>query len=89
MIKAIRKPASLSPKRRAEEKQIGFMASMIEDQAMLDKFLEGSTGEMREALLARVTPHLTFTPALEIAPDCPNCGLRKGSAINHECLLVN
>jgi hypothetical protein len=87
MSKSIKKPGNLSAKRRSEEKQISFLASITTDQAALDKLLEGSTPEMRKAMIDRLTPHLPFVPREEVTQDCPHCGLRRGSVINHECLV--
>lgn len=81
----IKKPSSLSPRERREAKQIRCMSGLIKDQAMLDKLLEGSDPAMRAAMLERIEPFLTFTPKELVTPDCPHCGLRKGSAIDHEC----
>jgi hypothetical protein len=87
MSKSIKKHPDKSPQRRREEKQISFLASITTDQAQLDKLLEGSTPEMRKAMMDRLTPHLPFVPREEVTQDCPHCGLRRGSIIAHECLV--
>ena len=82
----IKKPSSLSPRQRRETKQIACMAGLIKNQAMLDKLLDGAGPVMREAMLERVKPHLRFAPKEEVTADCPLCGLRRGTAISHQCL---
>lgn len=84
----LKKPAPISPRERREEKQIRFMASQIKDQAALDSFLAGSEPAMREAMLERITPFLSFIPAEEVdsrSLDCPDCGMFRGTVIAHKC----
>jgi len=81
-----RAPASIHPQERRDNRMVDLMALQIQDQAQLDKLLEGASPAMREAMLERVTPYLDFTPETVATKDCPNCGLRRGSVIDHECL---
>jgi hypothetical protein len=82
----IKKPSNLSPRMRREAKQINCMAGLIKDQTMLDKLLENSTPAMRAAMLERIGHLLPFVPLEQVTPDCPHCGMRKGSVIDHECV---
>lgn len=80
-----RAPASIDPQARRDERRIELMATYgIPDQAALDKLLDGTAPAMRTALIERLTPYLMFAPETAVA-DCPNCGLRRGSAIDHAC----
>jgi hypothetical protein len=79
-------PASIDPQDRRDDRMVKVMATQILDQAMLDKLLAGSTGEMREAMLERLIPYLGFTPNPLVSSDCPACGMRRGSVIAHACV---
>lgn len=85
MAHNFKRPASINPRERREEKQISFMASLIRHQEALDTLLAGSPPEMRAAMLARLLPYLEFIP-VELIADCPHCGLQRGAAVQHECV---
>ncbi len=82
-----KRPVSIDPEERRDERQIKVMAMQIRDQAMLDKLLDGTAPVMREAMLKRLLPYLPFFPKEEVTADCPECGMRRGSVIAHECLV--
>ncbi len=80
-----KRPSSIDPQERREERDIALYAMAIENQDELDKLLADSSPAMREAMLERLTPHLRFVP--DPTADCPGCGLRRGSVISHQCLV--
>jgi hypothetical protein len=80
-----KRPVSIDPQERRDERQIKVMAMQIQDQAMLDKLLDGTVPIMREAMLERLLPHLPFFPKEEVTADCAFCGMRRGSVIPNEC----
>ncbi len=82
-----KRPVSIHPEERRTDKQIDFMASLIKDQAELDKLLADAPPVTREKMLERLRPHLSFVPDAEVTRDCPHCGLRRGSVIAHECAV--
>jgi len=84
-----KRPASIDPVERRAEKEIRDMAEEIADQEMLDKLLEGATRAMREALLARIGPYLSFVPDVAMDLDCPQCGRKGGAVISHECVSLD
>ena len=82
-----KRPASIDPQDRRDDRTVKMMALHIPDQATLDKLLDGARPILREAMLAALAPYLTFVPAGPVmAADCPNCGLRRGTLFAHECV---
>lgn len=74
------------PSEAFNERQIRLMAEQLRDQADVEKLLEGASDEMRAAMLERIAPFIDFeifdtTPT----PDCPNCGMKRGTIIPHHC----
>ena len=65
------------------------MAMQVTDQATLDNLLAGAQPFVREAMLERLLPYLPFVPREYETPDCPHCGLERGSAIAHSCSLLS
>jgi len=80
-------PRHIDPQVRRDERQIKVMALQIHDQATLDKLLEGSSRQMREMMLERIAPYLSFVPDVEKDLDCLQCGRKGGAVIAHECML--
>ena len=80
-------PVSIDPRERRADKEVTDMARKIETQEMLDQLLEGASIPMREALLARVGPYLSFVPDVPMQLDCPQCGRKGGAVIAHQCVL--
>ena len=79
-------PASIDPAERRAERQVNFMAANgVRRQADLDKLLEGAAPAMRDAMIERIRPMLSFEPEATVTEDCPNCGLRRGSVMDHAC----
>ena len=80
-------------KQLEKEQEIIRLAGLIANQAMLDKILEDTAPALRAGVFAKLRPHLPFEPFVQEAPiadtiaDCPTCGLRRGSVIEHECLV--
>jgi hypothetical protein len=87
MSRVFKRTLSIDPRERKAEKEVREMAREITGQAMLDKLLEGSTHEMRAAMLARIGPYLCFVPDVPMELDCPQCGRKGGAVIAHECVL--
>ena len=83
----LKRPVSISPAERRQERQIKLMAMHIPDQAALELLLMGSSPDMRAAMLEKVRPYLPFTPEEEVNLDCPACGMKRGSILAHECVL--
>lgn len=81
-----KQPVSIRPEERRTDRQVDFMASLL-DQADLDVLLADAPPATRAAMLDRLRPHLSFVPAEEVTADCPQCGLRRGSVIAHECAV--
>lgn len=81
-----KRPISIHPQERRDGRQIDFMASLIKGQKELDVLLADAPPATRAAMLDRLRPHLSFVPAQDVTPDCPQCGLRRGSVIAHDCL---
>ena len=83
------KKAAIRELRReaAQEGEIQRQAALLRDQEDLDELLDGATPAMRTAMIERLRPYLRFTPVDVAEPivDCPRCGLRRGSAIEHAC----
>ena len=84
-----KRPVSIHPQERRDERAVKIMASAILNQAMLDKLLEGANPELYAAMMEQLLPHLSFVPADQVTADCPSCGLKRGSVIAHECLGAN
>lgn len=82
-----KRPLSIRPEERRTDRQVDYMASLIKDQAELDVLLAEAPPATRIAMLDRLRPHLSFVPQEEVTPDCPGCGLRRGSVIAHECAV--
>lgn len=74
----------------AKNSKIQEQATLLHDQADLDQLLDGADPTMRTAMIEYLKPYLSFVPVDVPEPeapiaDCPNCGLRRGSAILHPC----
>ncbi len=81
---------ALDPALSDEEQQVRLMATCIPDEAALEDLLRGADPLSREGMLEMIRPYLQFELSAETTtPDCPLCGLRKGSVIPHECLGAN
>ncbi len=66
---------------------VRMMAMAIPDEQALEDLLRGASPDMRAAMLREIEPYLSFQrTVVEVTPDCPVCGLRRGSAVSHECL---
>ncbi len=66
---------------------VRMMAMAIPDEQALEDLLRGASPDMRSAMLREIEPYLSFKrEVVEVIPDCPVCGLRRGSAVSHECL---
>ncbi len=73
-----------------EELNVRLMAMAIPDEEGLEVLLQGASPHLRAAMLREIEPYLSFKRVtVEVTPDCPLCGLRRGSAISHECLGAN
>ncbi len=73
-----------------EELNVRLMAMAIPDEEGLEALLRGASPDLRLAILREIEPYLSFKRVtVEVTPDCPLCGLRRGSAIPHECLGAN
>lgn len=83
------RPASDTYELPATLEEIEACAHQVKSQAELDILLEGTDPATRSAMLEMLAPHLEFVPREFIAGDCPVCGMRRGSAIAHECLVAN
>jgi hypothetical protein len=68
-----------------------MMAMLIHDDRELEMLLAGASSLERAAMLDMIRPYLSFTPGEDVAatPDCPVCGLYRGSVVPHECLGAN
>jgi hypothetical protein len=84
---AIRDAYREARRNAAKENEIRRQAALMRDQADLDQFLDGADPAMRTAMIEFLRPFLSFEPidTLEPSADCPRCGLRRGSVIEHEC----
>lgn len=73
-----------------EEREVRLMALCLESEEELEQLLKGASAENRAAMLEMIGPYLTFPRQIvEVIPDCPECGLRRGSVIPHACLGAN
>jgi hypothetical protein len=88
MSHKFKRPARLNPQERRDERAINLMAMGVPDQNALEVLLAGADAITRRAMIERLRPYLSFEPA-EVTPDCPACGLRRGSVVPHECLGAN
>jgi hypothetical protein len=79
-----KRPTSIYPRVKRDERQIKVLAMQLRNQDMLDTLLAGTTQFERDAMMERLRPYLRFE-LVEATPDCPHCGLRRGSAIAHSC----
>lgn len=68
-----------------QERELSLMALTLPDEDALEAMLAGAEPMMRKAMIDRLRPFLRFE-VTEVTPDCPVCGLKRGSAIPHECL---
>ncbi len=69
------------------EREIAAMARRIRDQQDLEKLLDGADDQMRASLIERLLPYLDFEIfAVDPTPDCPHCGMKRGSLIPHACV---
>ncbi len=86
-----KRPAAIDPRERRADKQVRFgtsiMARCIQNQDDLDVLLADAKPDMRAAMLERLRPYLSFE--LEtVTADCPRCGMKRGTILAHECLVV-
>ena len=73
-----------------EQQEAKLMAMCIANEDELEVLLAGASPAMRAGMLELIRPYLKFTlTAVEVTPDCPVCGLYRGSVVNHECLGAN
>jgi formate dehydrogenase maturation protein FdhE len=83
-----KRPASVNPKARQDERLLKVMALQLQNQEQLDALLAGADPLMRHAMLERLIPYLSFVPE-EATANCPACGMKRGSILPHECLGAN
>jgi hypothetical protein len=79
-----KRPKSILPQDRRDQRQLQLMAGHVVNQHMLDLLLQGAAPGMRKVLLDRLTPYLPFAPA-PLPTECPECGLAGGATQSHEC----
>lgn len=72
-----------------EEREVKLLALCLHNEAELEAVLQGASPQMRAGMLDLIGPYLTFRTELVVTPDCPVCGLKRGSVISHECLASN
>lgn len=75
----------VKPSDEIAEKTIRRFAASLRDQQDLERLLDGADDFMREAMIERLMPYLTF-PVFNVdpTPDC-HCGFKRGSLIPHAC----
>lgn len=81
-----KRPGAAREARRAAH--VALLARRIRNQDQLEQILADCQPGTRQAVFDLIKPHLTFTSAEDSGKpiaDCPNCGLRRGSVIQHEC----
>ncbi len=70
-----------------DARDVKLLAMAIPDEEALEVLLKGASPDRRAAMLEQIEPYLSFQrQRVEVTPDCPVCGLKRGSAIPHECL---
>ncbi len=86
-----KRPGPVRDRLREERKEeaIAELTRLIGNDAMLEKIVNDAVPELRQAVLDKLRPHLCFVPAEIAVADCPNCGRWHGSAISHECVVVD
>ncbi len=66
----LKAPQPLDPKTRREERQMQFMAGLIQNQEQLDQLLAGAAPTARAAMIEKLRPHLSFS-----LPETPEVSL--------------